>query len=165
MDTFRLLSGAALLVAGRKMFWLFVGLIGFVAGLSVGPRFFPDAPTNSLILAAVFGLVGALLAVFLQQFAIAAAGFLAGGYIANSLLHIVSLPALQPGWQVYVIGGILGAILVIAVFDWALTILSALVGSALIVQAFHTNIWFDILLFIVLFCAGMMVQRGVKNLR
>ena len=38
-------------------------------------------------------------------------------------------------WVGFVIGGIIGAIFVLSIFDWALIVLSALAGSALILPA------------------------------
>ena len=37
-----LLVGLVLLVYGRRLYWLFVAGVGFLAGLELAPRFFPD---------------------------------------------------------------------------------------------------------------------------
>jgi len=34
MDTLRILMGAVVLILGRKLYWLFVGAVGFVLGIS-----------------------------------------------------------------------------------------------------------------------------------
>jgi hypothetical protein len=38
----RVLVGIGLLITGRRLFWLFVGLIGFITGTHLASRFFLD---------------------------------------------------------------------------------------------------------------------------
>ena len=67
--------------------------------------------------AIVFGFIGALLALFLQKIAIAIAGFLAGGKLAMALVTaFIAEGARYPGIT-FIIGGIIGAILLLALFD------------------------------------------------
>ena len=63
----RLLAGIVLLLAGRRLYWLFVAAIGFLAGLELAPRFLPQQPDLVIvIIAAVLGVAGALLAIVAQ---------------------------------------------------------------------------------------------------
>ena len=39
LNVINLILGGALLVAGRKLFWLFVGAAGFVTGIQLATRF------------------------------------------------------------------------------------------------------------------------------
>lgn len=39
LNLINLILGGALLVAGRKLFWLFVGAAGFVTGIQLATRF------------------------------------------------------------------------------------------------------------------------------
>jgi hypothetical protein len=100
----RILAGALLLVLGRKLFWLFVAVVGFATGLMLATRFFQTQPEwLQLLIGIGFGLVGALLAYFFQEIAIAVAGFLAGGYIALSLTvsrgyYLSWAPSSAPSW-------------------------------------------------------------------
>jgi hypothetical protein len=67
----QIVAGIGLLVLGRKLFWLFVSGIGFVAALALASRFLGGMPEWLQILLAVgVGLVGALVAIFLQKAAI-----------------------------------------------------------------------------------------------
>ena len=70
-----LLLGALLLV-GRKLFWLFVGTIGFVIGIQVATRFFHGSELITIVAGLVLGIIFAVLAIFLESIAIA--GFLGG---------------------------------------------------------------------------------------
>jgi hypothetical protein len=59
---------------------------------------------------------------------------------------------------VYVIGGILGVILVSFVFDWAIIILSSLAGASLITQALFPQSATGSILFLILVLAGVLIQ-------
>ena len=78
--------GAAILLFGRKLFWLFVAALGFAVGLEIAAYFMREPPQwMTLLVALGAGVLGALLAIMLQKFAIAIAGFVAGGRIAWAL--------------------------------------------------------------------------------
>jgi hypothetical protein len=153
----RILAGLLLLFLGRKLFWLFVGVIGFVAGMTFGSQYFAGQPDWIVLLVAIIsGLIGILLAVFLQRVAIAVAGFLAGALLTTNFLSGVSLsiPPLIP----MIIGGIIGAILLSLVFDWALIFLSSATGAALIAQSLHLEPMLGLVVFVVLLILGISVQ-------
>jgi hypothetical protein len=148
--------GGALLVAGRKLFWLFVGAAGFVTGFQLTTRFFQGPEGVAIIVGLVVGVIFAVLAVFLQTIAIGIAGFLAGGYILQVLASMFGLDTASITWIIYIVGGIIGVLLVSFLFDWALITLSSLAGASLIVQAF--NLERSGLIFIILFLAGVIIQ-------
>ena len=65
----------------------------------------------------------------------------------------------------FIIGGIVGLILVASVFNWALYILSSWAGATLITQTIAQNAKLDsnysIVIFFVLFVLGMIIQAGL----
>ena len=156
INIINLLLGAVLLVAGRKLFWLFVGVIGFVTGLQLAARFWNGPEWTAIVIGIVVGIIFALLAVFIEALAIGAAGFLAGGFILTTFTNALGLNNGFGFWIVYAIGGIIGLVLILLLFDWALIILSALAGASLIVQSFSAGAagW----IFILLFIAGILIQ-------
>ena len=155
INTINLLLGAVLLVAGRKLFWLFVGVIGFVTGLQLAIRFWNGPEWTAILIGIIVGIIFALLAVFIEALAIGAAGFLAGGFILTTFTNMLGLNEGFLFWILYAIGGIIGFLLVMFLFDWALIILSALAGASLIGQSlFPAAGWIFILLFIV----GILIQ-------
>ena len=159
-----ILIGAALLFFGRKVFWLFVAGVGFVAGMSLAANTFNGPEWLHITIGLGVGFVAALLAVFVQGFAIGLAGFLAGGYIALQILPMLNLEGGWIPWLAFIIGGIVGVILVGAVLDWALIILSALAGSALIVGAIDLPQALAVIAFIALVLVGFSVQaKGLKR--
>ena len=159
MTAFRLLAGALLLLLGRRLFWLFVGLIGFAAGLTLAQRWLADQPEwYSLLIALGIGLLGALLALFLQRLAIGVAGFLAGAVIGSTLASTFAGDAASVMWVGILIGGIFGAVLLLVFFDMGLIGLSAFVGATLIVQALQLTRETGVVAAIVLFILGLAFQ-------
>ena len=158
----KILVGIFLLIFGRKLFWLFVAGIGFFAATGFSSQLFRSQPEwFILIFALATGIIGALLAVFLQRIAIGLAGFLAGGYLTLSLLDILGVELARLAWLPLIIGGIVGAMLVVLLFDWALIVLSSLVGASLISQAIPLEPLFGVLLFIGSLFVGIVIQAGM----
>src|SRR5215471_15356986 len=155
------LIGVVVLFFGRKLFWLCVAAVGFAAGMQVAPHLMHEpSEMLQLTVAIVFGFIGALLALFLQKVAIAIAGFLAGGKLATALVAaFVAEGARYPGIA-FIVGGIIGAILLLALFDWALIVMSALVGAYLIGHTVVLPSTGATLLFVGLTAIGIIVQTG-----
>src|SRR5215212_4583114 len=116
--------GAAILLFGRKLFWLFVAALGFAVGLEIAAYFMKEPPHWMMLLVALgCGVVGALLAILLQKVAIAVAGFIAGGRIAWALAGAFFVDHAHYRGITFLVGGILGAFLLLALFDWVLILL------------------------------------------
>ena len=125
--------GIAILFFGRKLFWLCVAAVGFAVGVEIAPLLVNEASLLALLIALVFGVLGALLALFLQKVAIAVLGFLAGGKLATAIAAAFFVHYAQHPTIIFVGGGIVGAILLLAVFGWALIVVSSFIGAYLIV--------------------------------
>jgi hypothetical protein len=159
------LIGAAVLLFGRRLFWLFVGAVGFIVGIELTTRFLQVQPEWLVILIGVLvGLVAAGLAVLLQRIAIGVAGFFAGAEVTSIFLTAIGVNLGGLNWILLLVGGIVAAVLVIVLFDWALVVLSALTGAALILRPFALQPWVAVLLFVVLFLVGFFAQ-GIPLLR
>src|SRR5213596_380084 len=160
------LIGAIILFFGRRLFWLCVAAVGFAAGVEFAPHLMHEpSPVLLLSVAIVLGLIGALLALFLQKIAIAVAGFLAGGKLAMALVAaFIAEGARYPGIA-FVIGGIIGAILLLSLFDWALIVMSAVVGAYLIGHTIVLPQTGATILFIGLTALGIVVQAAALRRR
>ncbi len=148
-----ILAGCCLLVLGRKLFWFFVGISGFLAGVFIVESL-GLSQTATLVAGVVAGLAGAAIAVFLQKLAVGVAGFLAGAYLALNLANMGGWDRPPFLWVAVLVGGILGGALVAGLFDWALIILSSLLGASLIADAVHTPA------LLCLSIAGVLIQAG-----
>jgi hypothetical protein len=149
--------GLILLLFGRRLFWLFVAAAGFAAGMFIARDQLQLHSTWMVFAIALFaGLLGALLSVVLQKLAIAIAGFAAGGYLCAFVLMRMNLEKFA--WVAFLVGGILGTILMLAVFEWALIILSSLIGAAFLADGIGTE-QNALMIFGVAFVIGLVIQR------
>jgi hypothetical protein len=144
--------GLVLLVAGRKLFWLLVGAAGFLFAWS-----YAESWEAGWLLALLAGVLGALLAVFLQRFAIGLAGFLVGGALLASLVELE--PPFGDG-TIFIVGGILAAILAVMLFEAALVGVSAVFGAGLIVGALPLEGSAATVALLALAALGVAVQAG-----
>ena len=153
--------GAVVLLFGRKLFWLCVAAIGFAAGVTLASHLVNE-PTALLQLtfAILLGFIGALLALFLQKLAIGLAGFLAGGRLAVGLVATFMAQYASYYWLTFIIGGLIGAILLLMLFDWTLIFVSSLIGAHLITGAISLPPTGGILLFSALVLFGVLVQAA-----
>jgi hypothetical protein len=157
--SFTIVLGLIVLILGRKLFWLFIGAVGFIAGLYIAKHSFSGEPVwIMLLIGLVAGMAGALLAVYLQRIAVIISGFFAGGYLMLSLVYSLEWHMGMVPWLFFMIGGILGAVAVAAFFDWALIILSSLTGATMIVNALPLNPYASVLVLAVLIFVGLSVQ-------
>ena len=156
------LIGVAVLLFGRKLFWLCVAALGFAAGVELAPQLVQQpTPILQLSIALVLGIVGALLALLLQKLAVGIVGFAAGGRLAVGLAATFVVEGLQYYWLTFIIGGVIGAILLVALFDWALIFLSSLLGAHLIVSAITLPPTGATVLLIGLTVVGVIVQGAI----
>ena len=154
------LIGAVILFFGRKLFWLCVAAVGFAAGVEIAPHLVQEpSPLLALTVALVLGLIGAL---FLQKIAIAVLGFLAGGKLAGAIAAAFFVQYAEHSTIIFVIGGIIGAVLLLVLFDWALIVVSSLIGAHLIVyqSAIVLPQSGSIIVFIGLVVIGILVQAA-----
>lgn len=150
------ISGMALLLFGWKLFWLFVGVAGFTVGLQTAPWILGPQPLWILWAAGLIcGLIGAVLALFFQHVAIAVGGFVAGSTIAFRLMLMLGH---DPGAVILLTGGVLGAVALYLLFDWALIVLSSMVGATLILEALGRQIPYAPVLLSVAIVAGVVFQ-------
>jgi hypothetical protein len=159
---FSVLIGVVVLFFGRKLFWLCVAAIGFAAGVELAPHLVQEpSALLSLAIALLLGIIGALLALFLQKIAIAVLGFLAGGKLAGAIAAAFFVHYAQHSTIIFVIGGIIGAILLLVLFDWALIVVSSLIGAHLIQSAITLPQSGSTIVFIGLVVIGILVQAAL----
>jgi hypothetical protein len=162
MDIINLVLGIVLLTTGKKLYWLFVAVVGFVIGLALATQYVQLTPQWLIYVVALgVGVIGAILATFLQHLAIALVGFLVGGYGAFYLTGLLGINSQPTIWMAFIIGGIVGLFLVASVFNWALYILSAWAGSTLVTQAVGMKAGLGLVLFFALFVLGIIIQAGL----
>jgi len=153
------IGGIVLLAAGRKLYWLFVALVGFAAGFMLAGMFIKtDADWIKWLIAIGIGILGGILAVGLQKFAVGIAGFIAGGYGLVYFLQTIGVKIGDVTWPFFIGGGIVGAVLVVAMFEFALILLSSVAGSTMVSQTFNFTGWMVTAAFLLLVLVGILIQ-------
>jgi len=163
---FQLAIGVLLLLFGRKLFWLFVGVVGFLSGVQIASQLFSaDSRIEVLAIALALGVLGAILTIFVQHLVVILAGFLAGGHLVISVLTLYDWNGEHYVWWFALLGGILGGILALMLLDWALIIFSSLIGASLVSQALSLDQAWTVLFSIVLAGAGILIQSRLLERR
>lgn len=159
-----ILVGIAILVAGRRLFWLAVGAVGFLAGLGLALNYLNiESMVVLLLVGLVAGVIGIVIALFLQQVAIIISGFLMGGYLSLEVVNLLNVEAVPWEWLIFIVGGIIGAIIVSALFEYALIVISAMVGAAMITQPLNLSPEITAIAWLGLFIIGLVIQGRLSN--
>ena len=156
-----LVVGVAVLFFGRRLFWLFVGAVGFAVGLHVARAVFTEGPDWLVVVAAlVLGVVGAVLAIAFQWLAVGLGGFAAG---VHGTLAAAPTLGLEGSWlwAVAFAAGILLAALILWLWDPVLIVLSALTGATLLAPLIPVSSGARPWLFVGLLIVGIVVQARV----
>lgn len=153
-------AGLILVFLGRRLFWFFVGVVGFVFGFRVGLAVFSDSSVT-LLLAAAVGVVAALLSVVLEKVLIVLAGAAAGWLLFARLAEILGAgPQISP---VLAIGGaVLFAVVSLLIFDVALVVISSLSGAALVLEPFTLAGTLELLALAAIAAIGIATQLRAK---
>jgi hypothetical protein len=159
-----LLAGILLLTLGHRLFWLFVGLVGFFAVYGFSLEAFQSvAPGPRLFVAILAGLLGIVLALFVQKAGVALAGFFVGAFLAAGFLqvdvtHAARLPLIP--LLLVLAAGILAAFLALGLFDLALILFSSIAGAGLVAGALGLAGQTRVIALVVLALAGILIQAG-----
>lgn len=153
--------GLLLLLAGRRLFWLLLGVAGFGAGFGLARSWLPSfrlEEWQAVALAILAGLAGALLVVALQRIGVALVGVVAGGFAVLWLLGL-SLERVEGlEWLLLALGAAAGGMLAALAFDLALILLSALVGAELVVAGLGATGAAGAAIFVGLVLLGVLAQ-------
>jgi len=153
------LAGAAILLLGRRLFWLFVAVVGFLVSFEYAPRLLPDQPEWVVLLVSVVaGAAGAVLSIGLQYVAAAIVGFVGGSY--GSVPLGLLLFGHGASW-IPLLGGIVGAVLMVVLFDWTLIVLSAVTGARAVLAPFGLQEGIAIVAWLALAAVGIAVQASM----
>ena len=158
-----LLLGLMVLFYGRRSFWVFASVFGFVLGLSLATNFGAGLPGwAQALLAVVLGGAGAAVA-FRAPRPIAA---IIGGMLLAGLGFAVTSSANWAEWLRWVMAvaaGALGFYLFWRLLDWALIVATSLFGAGIaalsLSSLFGFTRVFGLLPFALLLIAGIVYQR------
>jgi hypothetical protein len=158
----KIVLGLIVLILGRKIFWLTVAIVGFLVGMELTDMFLADQPTWVLLAVGLAaGVVGALLAVLVQRVAFGLAGFFAGAYL--TVIVAQSLGAGDTSVILPIVGGVVGALIAVLLMDWAIIVLSCLVGAGVVVAQLPLSPQVSAIAFSVLVIIGIVIQAKLME--
>jgi hypothetical protein len=103
----------------------------------------------------------------LQKLTLSVVGFIGGGIVGLSLINMLSLDGTVLKIIAFLLGAVIGAGLVFAIFDYALIIISAISGSVLVTQGviklFLIQEGTRLIIFAALLILGLLIQLDQKN--
>jgi Domain of unknown function (DUF4203) len=163
----QIVVGLIELLFGRRLFWVFVAAGGFLFGWFVAPAIWENIPDwTRIVVGVVLGLILAGLAKFFTRAMVAVGGFLIFG--PATVVAVDRLGGSVPQgsnnyWIAFAVGGVVGAVLLGIFFNWALIILSSLVGAGATVAGIEyftgtQRKWLEWVLLIVLLVIGLVFQ-------
>ena len=160
MQFYNIIAGIVLLVVGRKLFWLCVGLAGFLFGMEITPLFVSDKlQWMQLAIAVGMGIAGAVLAILAQRIAFTFGGFFTGMFLALRAAQSFGLNDVNTLLILAIGAGVIGAVFALLIMDKAITILACLVGAWAIVGELHFGQTMNTVVFVVLTGAGFIIQE------
>jgi len=110
----------------------------------------------------ITGLLGALLSVLLQKFAVGLAGLVAGGYIAYYILQTVAINVGEYQWLAIAAGALIGAVLAGSMYDWALILLTSVSGAVIFTENLPVEMPINAVILMGLTLVGMVAQARMK---
>ncbi len=157
-------AGVVLLLFGRRVLWLAVAALGFLAGISFAIRVLEGAP-GSLVIGVGFacGIVAAGLAFFVQRLAIAFGAFVVGGWLARWAIEATGRSTGLSDWLVFALGGVIAVFLALGFFEWSIALVTAAAGALLLLQVTAFAQTIEIPAFLLLAAIGVLVQMSGKG--
>ena len=158
MNLFSAILGAALLLLGRRLYWVAIGVLGFLMGAQLAEQWLAaDQVMLRVLVAVCAGVLGAFVAVAFQRVAFALAGFFAAGYLALGVAESFELES-NLALISFAVAGILGAIVASLLMDWAIITLTSLAGASAIALALNLSPAATFITFLVLAIIGIIFQ-------
>ncbi len=156
--------GLVILLFGQRLVILLIAVAAFYITAQAAKKYFGDASrTTVLVLASLAGIATGVFTKMFRNIAIGIAGYTIAGFVLSS--HAGSWGLVKPENErfVFVLGGVLGALLVAFALDAGLRIISSILGAVLVVQYFQLEAEISKWLALLLALIGFFIQAGLIN--
>jgi hypothetical protein len=148
--------GGILLFLGRELNFIFAGAMAGLLAYRLTPLLPPTWPAwSDAAFMIALGLIAAILVLIHERAGYFLSGFLAGGfflveYYAPNVLTVPLLP--------FIVGGVIGALVLGLLTEWALILVSAAIGASYLLNLFVLDPTAEILVGAGLFIVGALTQ-------
>jgi hypothetical protein len=157
-----ILVGITIIILGRKSLWLGVFSASFVFASQTLTYFLFDQPQTTIwIISGVISGIILIIYLTLEKVMLTVLGALTGGYLAIitfSALNLISMDTYVLKFFVFAGGGVIGVLLIKLVFDWAMKVLSALIGAYLVSSILAGQPIFQLVVLAILTIAGVAIH-------
>jgi hypothetical protein len=148
--------GGILLFLGHELNFLFAGAMAALLGFRLTPILpaqWPGWADYAFIIG--LGVIAALAVLLNERIGYFISGFLAGGLL---LVEYFAPATLTVPWLPFVIGGVIGSLIIGIFTDWALILVTAAIGAAYLLNLFVLDPMLEILIGAGLFIVGALTQ-------
>jgi len=161
MVTIKAILGGAFLFLGRELNFLFAGGFAAILALRMSPLLPSTWPTwGPIAFVIIVGMIVAAISMSNERLGYVLSGFLAGGYfLADYVVHgFVALPILP-----FILGGVVGGILMGIFTEWAMMIVSSAVGAFFLMDFFKITPTLKMMITGGLFLIGALTQVIIRR--
>jgi len=148
--------GGILLFLGRELNFLFAGAMAALIGFRLTPLLPPQWPAwSDAAFMITLGVIAAIIVLINERLGYFLSGFLAGGFFMAEYYApgVFGIP-----WLPFVIGGVIGALVIGLLTEWALILVSSAIGAAYVLNLFRLDPTAEILIGSGLFIVGALTQ-------
>lgn len=148
--------GAVLLFLGRELNFIFAGAMAALIGFRLTPLLPPQWPWwSDTAFMITLALIAAIIVLLNERVGYFVSGFLGGGFL---LVEYYAPNVLSVPWLPFLIGGVIGSLILGLLTEWALILVSAALGASYILNLFVLNPTAEILVGAGLFIIGALTQ-------
>ena len=163
MQVARGVIGGILLFLGRELNFLFAAAMAALIGLRLTPLLPAHWPGwSDYAFIAMLALIAAVITIVRERVGYFLSGFLVGGYFLIEYYEpgVLTLPLLP-----FLVGGIIGSLILGIFTEWALMIVSCLVGAFYVTNMFTLSPTAEILVGSGLFIIGAVTQAVLMHMQ
>lgn len=161
MEIARGVLGGILLFLGRELNFLLAAGMAALIGLRLTPQLPPQWPAwSDYAFMGGLALIAAAVTIVKERFGYFLSGFLTGGYflVEYFLPGVLSLP-----WLLFIVGGVIGSLILGLFTEWALMIVTCLIGAYYVTALLTLSPTAEILVAAGLFVVGAITQALIMR--
>ena len=163
MEVLRGVIGGILLFLGRELNFLFAGAMAALIGLRLTPLLPPQWPQwSDYAFMGGLAVVAAAITIINERVGYFLSGFLAGGLF---LVEYFAPGVLTLPLPLFIIGGAIGSFIIGIFTEWALMIVSCLIGAYYVTNLFTLSPTAQILVGSGLFIVGAVTQAIIMRMQ
>lgn len=156
-----LVLGIVILLFGQRLVVLLIAAAAFYIVAQAAKKYFGDASrTTVLVISSLAGIAAGIFTKFFRNIAVMVGGYTIVGFVLSA--HAGDWGIKQENERfVFVIGGVIGSLLVSFALNVGLRAISSILGAVLILQYFHLDEGAGKWLAILLALVGFLIQSGL----